>query len=86
MIGDFIYEINPKKIIDTKFKLSPSIYKFDDEFIYSGLSAAFGHELKPNGVSILSFLINQNRSPYLQVEALSKLFNTQKEILSIQWR
>jgi len=32
--------------------LSPSIHKFDDEFIYSGLSAAFGHELRPNGVSI----------------------------------
>jgi len=40
--------------------LSPSIHKFDDVFIYSGLSAAFGHEpgeslqverLKPNGVS-----------------------------------
>ena len=41
--------------------LSPSIHKFDDVFIYSGLSAALGHEpfglelmaerLGPNGVS-----------------------------------
>ena len=37
--------------------LSPSIHKFGPEFIYSGLSAALGHEwlgaewLGPNGVS-----------------------------------
>ena len=31
--------------------LSPSIHKFDDDLIYSGLSAALGHELGPNGVS-----------------------------------
>jgi hypothetical protein len=33
-------------------KLSPSIHKFGNEFIHSGLSAALGHELGPNGVSI----------------------------------
>jgi hypothetical protein len=34
-----------------KYGLSPSIHKFDNIFIYSGLSAALGHELGPNGVS-----------------------------------
>jgi hypothetical protein len=38
--------------------LSPSIHKFGNEFIPSGLSAALGHELEaewlgPNGVSIV---------------------------------
>jgi hypothetical protein len=31
--------------------LSTSIHKFYDVFIYSGLSAALGHELGPDGVS-----------------------------------
>ena len=31
-------------MIVPKTSLSPSIHKFDDEFIYSGLSAALGHE------------------------------------------
>jgi hypothetical protein len=33
--------------------LSPSIHKFGNEFIPSGLSAALGHELGPNGVSMV---------------------------------
>ena len=34
-------------------ELSPSIHKFSNKFILSGFSAALGHELGPNGVSIL---------------------------------
>ncbi len=30
---------------------SQSIRKFDHEFTYAGLSAALGHELRPNGAS-----------------------------------
>ena len=36
---------------DGYLNLSPSIHKFGNVFIYSGLSAALGHELGPNGVS-----------------------------------
>ena len=45
--------------------LSPSIHKFSDEFIHSGLSAALGHELEaewlgPNGASISSGSVRKN--------------------------
>jgi hypothetical protein len=52
--------------------LSPSIHKFDDAFIPSGLSAAFGHEPKPNGVSNFNMVNDQNMSLYLRIEALRK--------------
>ena len=61
-------------------ELSPSIYKSDDELIYSGLSAALGHEpfglelmaerLGPNGVSNVYKTSERNTSPYLRIEAL----------------
>jgi hypothetical protein len=51
--------------------LSPSTHRFDDELIDSGLSAALGHELGPNGVSNISETVRQNTSPYLRIEALS---------------
>ena len=61
-------------------ELSPSIHKFDDILIYSGLSAALGHEpfglelmaerLGPNGVSNVSKTSQRIRSPYLRIEAL----------------
>jgi len=38
----------------------------------SGLSAALGHELGPNGVSNFLDSIWQNTSPYLRIEALSR--------------
>jgi len=68
--------------------LSPSIHKFDNEFIQtsaelhsarahgrgqskpSGLSAALGHELGPNGVSNFDVANNQNTLMYLRIEAL----------------
>jgi hypothetical protein len=40
--------------------LSLSMHKFDDEFIYSGLSVALGHELGSSGVGISYGLIQQN--------------------------
>ena len=61
--------------------LSPSIHKFGDELIHSGLSAALGHEplgheleaewLGPSRVSNISQTSRQNTSPYLRIEALS---------------
>jgi hypothetical protein len=51
--------------------LSPSIHQFDDVFIYLGRSAALGHELGPNGVSIWLSHTNQNILLYLRIEALS---------------
>ncbi len=41
---------------------SPSIHKYDNVFIYSGLSAALGHELGPNGVSITNDSYPKNTS------------------------
>jgi hypothetical protein len=55
-------------------KLSPSIHKFGDEFIHSGLSAALGHELGPNGVSNFDVAKKQNTSLYSRIEALSDFF------------
>jgi len=52
-------------------KLSPSIHKFGNEFIHSGLSAALGHELGPNGVSSCFGSRFENTLPYLRIEALS---------------
>jgi len=51
-------------------RLSPSIHKFAHEFIPSGLSAALGHELGPNGVSAESV---NDTCPYLRIEALSRI-------------
>jgi len=65
-------------------KLSPSVHKFGYEHIYSGLSAALGHELGPNGVSIYSDPAPENTSLYLRIEALRKnnLSNQNGEDLS----
>ena len=51
--------------------LSPSIHKFGNEFIPSGLSAALGHELEaewlgPNGVSIV---LTENLVTYITIIA-----------------
>ena len=39
-----------------KPQLSPSVHKLGEGLIYSGLSAALGHEIEPNGVSDLAGL------------------------------
>jgi hypothetical protein len=51
-------------------ELSPSSHKLGDESIFSGLSAALGHELGPNGGSHLSNLKLADTKSYLQIEAL----------------
>jgi hypothetical protein len=73
---------NVKSVAEMELKmglLSPSIHKFDNEFIHSGLSAALGHEtcrrahvesLGPNGVSNFDVISNQNTLLYLRIEAL----------------
>ncbi len=43
------YEMPKKNVL---VGLGPSIHKYGNVFIHSGLSAALGHELGPDGVSI----------------------------------
>ena len=55
-------------------KLSPSIHKFDDELIYSGLSAvrqAHRPELIEGLSEHLINSVHQNTLPYLRIDALS---------------
>ena len=50
---------------------SPSIRRFDHEFTYPGLNAAFGLELGPNGASKYVDLTPLNTLPHMQIGAVS---------------
>jgi len=68
---DMLAEKHVIVLISIRGLLSPSGQEFGYEFISSGLSAALGHELGPNGGSHLSNLNLVDTTAYLRIEVLS---------------
>ena len=88
MLTHSVQQVCPSRLILPKASLSPSIHKFDDVFIYSGLSAALGHEsfdlelmaerLTAEGLRVednCRDYSDKNTLWYLRIEALSNLFS-----------